>query len=95
LSLKNASSLALGTFAWDYNGGVYGADGSAADVEMYLVQWVAGGYQEVDLSLQANIAVGSSFGASYSLIVEIPTTTTANGSVFDPVGVAVVGEGSL
>ena len=93
LDLLNASSLALTTFAWDYNGGQFGADGSGQTYEIWLAEWNGAAFAPVDPATFGTIAAGAfADGANgYMLIVEMPAASIADGTPHSLTGVGIVG----
>lgn len=90
LFLANNSTLDVDLLSWTYNGS-YGGDGSGAEVELFLAEWNGSQFVEVPVSSLGPIPAGGSVGP-YTLIVEFPSTSIADGTLIDATGVSVDGE---
>ncbi len=96
IDLRNASTLDLSGFVWDFNGSEFGVNGSAQTYEIYLTTFSGGAFNEVDPATFGTLAAGALAQGTngYILVVEMPDTSTADGVAKNLAGVAIAGSNS-
>lgn len=97
ISVTNGSSLDVGTFLMTYAAN-YGTDASGEEVELWIAAFTGGAYNAINLAGLADLGPGATYGATggvsadnWVLIVELPATSTADGSSHDATGTALQG----